>query len=182
MNARPHEIQALDVFGSVEGLISEGDIPGEPPGPEAPERWIDLVQQRYRWTRGILQAIRKRKRLFLSPFPDFPLWVSTVQLGFEALVWPVLNIGAHLFFAIVALLFGAGELIVYWMILLTLLDLVAALVTVSMEEESLSLVPMALIYRFVFILFLDVVKTFATIEELFRLDMGWGKLQRVAGT
>jgi len=149
---------------------------------EAPERWVDLVQQRYRWTRGILQAIRKRKGLFLSPFPDFPLWISTVQLGFEALVWPVMNIFAHLFFAIVALLFGVGELIVYWIILLTLLDLVAALVTVSMEEESLSLVPMALIYRFVFILFLDVVKTLATIEELFKIDMGWGKLQRVAAS
>jgi biofilm PGA synthesis N-glycosyltransferase PgaC len=147
---------------------------------QAPERWIDLVQQRYRWTRGILQAVRKRKGLFLKPFPDFPLWVSAIQLGFEALVWPVMNITAHLFFAIVALLFGAGELIVYWIILLTLLDLVAALVTVSMEEESLALVPMALIYRFVFILFLDVVKTFATIEELFRLEMGWGKLERVA--
>lgn len=149
---------------------------------EAPDSWMDLAQQRYRWTRGILQAIRKRKGLFLRPFPDFPLWVSTVQLGFEALVWPVMNVFAHLFFAIVALMFGAGELIVYWMILLTLLDLVAALVTVSMEEESLSLVPMALIYRFVFILFLDVVKMFATIEELFRLDMGWGKLERVAAT
>ena len=89
---------------------------------------------------------------------------------------------AHLFFAIVALLFGAGELIVYWMILLTLLDLVAALITVSMEEESLTLVPMALIYRFIFILFLDVVKTFATVEELFKLDMGWGKLKRVASS
>ena len=149
---------------------------------EAPERWIDLAQQRYRWTRGILQAIRKRKGLFLRPFPDFPLWVSTVQLGFEALVWPVMNIGAHLFFAIVALLFGAGELILYWMIMLTLLDLVAALVTVAMEQESISLVPMALLYRFVFILFLDVVKAFATLEELFRLDMGWAKLQRVAAT
>jgi biofilm PGA synthesis N-glycosyltransferase PgaC len=147
---------------------------------EAPERWIDLVQQRYRWTRGILQAMRKRKALLLRPFPDFPLWVSTMQMGFEALVWPVLNIFSSLFFAIVALLFGAGELIVYWMILLTLLDLVAALVTVSMEEESLALVPMALLYRFGFILFLDVVKAFATLEEFFRLDMGWGKLQRVA--
>ena len=108
-----------------------------------------------------------------------PLWVSTIQLGFEALVWPVMNVFAHLFFAIVAVLFGAGELILYWMVLLTLLDLVAALVTVSMEEESLTLVPMALIYRFIFILFLDVVKMFATMEELFRLDMGWGKLQRL---
>lgn len=149
---------------------------------EAPETWIDLVQQRYRWTRGILQALKKRKGIFLRPFPDFPLWVSTVQIAFEALVWPVMNVYAHLFFAIVAVLFGASELIVYWIILLTLLDLVAALVTVSMEEESLELVPMALAYRFVFILFLDVVKMFATVEELFRLEMGWGKLQRVAGT
>jgi cellulose synthase/poly-beta-1,6-N-acetylglucosamine synthase-like glycosyltransferase len=146
---------------------------------EAPETWRDLTQQRYRWTRGILQALRKRKILFARPFPDFPLWISTIQLGFEALVWPVMNVFAHLFFAIVAVLFGAGELILYWMVLLTLLDLVAALVTVSMEEESLTLVPMALIYRFIFILFLDVVKMFATMEELFRLDMGWGKLQRL---
>jgi len=149
---------------------------------EAPEQWVDLVQQRYRWTRGILQTIRKRKGIFLRPFPDFPLWVSTVQLGFEALIWPMMNVFAHLFFAIIAILFGGGELIVYWMILLTLLDLVAALVTVAMEEESLELVPMALVYRFVFILFLDVVKTFATFEELFRLEMAWGKLQRVAST
>jgi poly-beta-1,6 N-acetyl-D-glucosamine synthase len=149
---------------------------------EAPESWRDLTQQRYRWTRGILQTLRKRRGIFLRPFPDFPLWISTVQLGFEAIVWPVLNVFAHLFFAIVAILFGAGELILYWMILLTLLDLVAALVTVSMEEESLALVPMALIYRFIFILFLDVVKMFATMEEIFRLDMGWGKLQRLEGT
>ncbi len=148
---------------------------------EAPESWTDLVQQRYRWTRGILQTIRKRKRIFLRPFPDFPLWVSTLQLGFEALVWPAMNVFAHLFFVIVTLLFGAGEIILHWIVLLTLLDLVAALVTVSMEEESLALVPMALVYRFVFILFLDVVKMLATIEEIFRLEMGWGKLNRTAG-
>ena len=71
--------------------------------------------------------------------------------------------------------------ILHWIVLLTLLDLVAALVTVSMEEESLALVPMALVYRFVFILFLDVVKMLATIEEIFRLEMGWGKLNRTAG-
>lgn len=149
---------------------------------QAPEKWIDLAQQRYRWTRGILQTLRKRKGVFLRPFPDFPLWVSTLQMGFEAVLWPVLNIYAHLFFALVALLLGSGELILYWMVLLTLLDLVAALVTVSMEEESLSLVPLAFLYRFVFVLFLDVVKAFASLEELFRLDMGWGKLKRVEAT
>jgi poly-beta-1,6-N-acetyl-D-glucosamine synthase len=149
---------------------------------QAPENWLDLIQQRYRWTRGILQSLKKRKGLFLRPFPDFPLWLSVMEMGFEAVVWPILNVYAHLFFALVALLFGAGELLLYWWILLTLLDLVAAFVTVSMEEESLSLVPYALIYRFFFILFLDVVKTFAALEELFNLGMGWEKVRRVATT
>ncbi len=149
---------------------------------QAPETFLDLVQQRYRWTRGILQSLRKRKGLFVRPFPDFPLWLSVVEMGFEGIVWPILNVYAHLFFALVALLFGAGELLLYWWILLTLLDLVAAFVTVSMEGEQLSLVPYALAYRFFFILFLDVVKTFAAMEELFRLEMGWEKLRRTATT
>ena len=147
---------------------------------QAPTKVLDLVQQRYRWTRGILQAVRKRKGILLQPFPDFPLWLSAWQMAFEGVVWPVLNVYGHLFFACVALLYGMGELLLYWWVLLTLLDLVAALVTVSMEEESLSLVPLAVVYRFFFVLFLDVIKTFAAIEELFRLGMDWGKLRRVA--
>jgi cellulose synthase/poly-beta-1,6-N-acetylglucosamine synthase-like glycosyltransferase len=145
---------------------------------QAPDRWIDLVQQRYRWTRGILQAIRKRRSLLIKPFPDFPLWLSVMEMGFEAIVWPVMNVYAHLFFAVVALLFGMGELLLYWWILLTLLDMVAALVTVSMEEESLGLVPLAVIYRVFFILFLDVTKAFAATEELFRFGMDWDKVRR----
>jgi len=145
---------------------------------QPPEKWMDLVQQRYRWTRGILQTARKRKGLFLEPFPDFPLWLSVVQFGFEALVWPAINIFAHAFFAIVLLLFGGGELIIYWVVLLTLLDVVAAILTLSMEEESLSLVPMAVVYRYFYLLFLDVVKMFATFEELFGIDMEWSKVAR----
>lgn len=72
-----------------------------------------------------------------------------------------------------------GELVLYWWILLTLLDIGAALVTVSMEEEELWLVPLAVIYRIFFILFLDVTKSFAAIEELFRFGMGWEKLGRM---
>lgn len=146
---------------------------------QAPERWLDLVQQRYRWTRGILQAIRKRKWLLIKPVPDFPLWLSVLEMGFEAVVWPIMNVYAHLFFAVVALLFGMGELLLYWWLLLTLLDLVAALVTVSMEEEQLSLVPLAVIYRVFFILFLDVTKSFAATEELFRFGMDWDQVRRI---
>lgn len=146
----------------------------------APEGFLDLIQQRYRWTRGLLQAVGKRKEVLLRPFPDFPLWLSVVEMTFEAVVWPILNVYAHLFFAVVALLFGMGELLLYWWMLLTMLDLVIALVTISMEEEDLSLLPYALVYRFFFILFLDVAKTFAAVEEALKLGMDWEKVRRVA--
>jgi cellulose synthase/poly-beta-1,6-N-acetylglucosamine synthase-like glycosyltransferase len=149
---------------------------------QGPTSLVDLIQQRSRWTRGILQAIRKRKQILLRPFPDFPLWLSAMEMAFEGVVWPVLNVYAHLFFAVVALLYGMGELLLYWWILLTLLDLVVALITVSMEEEELGLVPYAIIYRFFFILFLDVTKTLAAVEEAFNLGMDWGKLRRVSLT
>jgi hypothetical protein len=49
---------------------------------------------------------------------------------------------------------------------------------VAMEEEDLRLVPLAILYRFFFIATVDVVKLFATVEELLRFKMGWGKLER----
>lgn len=146
---------------------------------EAPERLVDLIQQRYRWTRGILQALSKHKWTLFTPLPDLPLWFSLLQMGFEAVIWPAMNVYGHLFFAYVAVAFGMSEMLLAWWTLLTLLDLVAALATVGMEEEQLSLVPYALIYRFFFILLIDVVKLCSTIEEALNLRMNWGKLERV---
>jgi biofilm PGA synthesis N-glycosyltransferase PgaC len=146
---------------------------------EAPERLVDLIQQRYRWTRGILQALSKHKAMLLMPIPDVPLWLSLMQMVFEATLWPIMNVYGHLFFAYVAVVFGMGEMLLAWWTLLTLLDLVAALATVGMEEEQLSLVPFALVYRFFFILLIDVVKLCSTFEEALNLRMSWGKLERV---
>lgn len=146
---------------------------------EAPERLLDLVQQRYRWTRGLLQALGKHWRALLFPLPDFSLWLSLMQMGFETLIWPVMNVYGHVFFVYIALAFGMGELLFAWWMLLTLLDLVAALATIGMEEEQLWLVPYALIYRLFFFLLIDVVKLFSSLEEFLKLRMSWGKLERI---
>jgi hypothetical protein len=50
---------------------------------------------------------------------------------------------------------------------------------VVVEEESLLLVPYAIFYRAFFALTIDVAKLFATFEELFKLRMDWGKLERI---
>jgi cellulose synthase/poly-beta-1,6-N-acetylglucosamine synthase-like glycosyltransferase len=145
---------------------------------EAPERLRDMIKQRYRWTRGILQALRKRSAWLGSPRRGLAVWTSLQAMLFEAVVWPVVNVIGNLFFAVTALSVGAGPGVLYWWLLLTLLDVAAALHTIGMEEEDLGLVPYAILYRFFFITMVDVAKLFAAVEEFANVRMTWGKLER----
>ncbi len=147
---------------------------------ESPETLVDLIKQRYRWTRGILQALRKRAGWLALPRPGsgIGVWISLQAMLFEAVSWPVMNVAGNLIFALAALEAGAGAYVAWWWLLLTLLDVAAALHSVAMEEEDLSLVPYAVVYRLFFVAMIDVTKLFATVEELFKVRMTWGKLER----
>ncbi|HEX5817484.1 MAG TPA: glycosyltransferase family 2 protein [Gemmatimonadales bacterium] len=145
---------------------------------EAPEQLLDLLKQRYRWTRGILQALRKRASFLVLPRHGFGVWLSVNLMFFEGIVWPAVNILGNGLFAVLAIRSGAGEMVLFWWLLLTMLDVVAAVYTVAMEEEELSLVLYAVVYRFVFINIIDVAKLMATVEEFLGVRMSWGKLER----
>lgn len=145
---------------------------------EAPELFVELIRQRYRWTRGILQALRKRASVLSSPRGQIVTWISVAFMFFEAVLWPTVNILGGLLFTIAALSAGVTAGIFYWWMLLTILDVSAALYTIVMEEEDLGLVPYAVVYRFLFVTMIDVAKLFATIEEAANVRMTWGKLAR----
>jgi len=145
---------------------------------ESPEIFVDLIRQRYRWTRGILQALRKRTHVLSSPREQFTTWMSVAFMFFEAVLWPTVNILGGLMFTLAALSAGVASGIFYWWVLLTMLDVAAALYTIVMEEEDLTLVPYAVVYRFLFVTMIDVAKLFATIEEAANVRMTWGKLAR----
>jgi len=145
---------------------------------EAPEELLDIIKQRYRWSRGILQALRKQKRLLVTNETSVSTPISLWYMVFEGLVWPAMNIFASVFFVWIALLYGMTKLLVLWWVLLTALDLLIAVHAILMEGEQLSLAPYAIFYRFFYIVIIDVTKVFATLEELIGLDMSWGKLAR----
>jgi cellulose synthase/poly-beta-1,6-N-acetylglucosamine synthase-like glycosyltransferase len=146
---------------------------------QAPVKLQQLLKQRYRWTRGILQSIRKHKRLMLNPTINFSDTFILWSMFYEALIWPPMNIAAHLFFIIAALVFGFTQLIFFWWAGLALLDLITALYCVAAEEEEFRLVSYAIIYRMVFILIIDICKAMSTVEEFLGIRMTWGKLERV---
>jgi len=145
---------------------------------EAPEELLDVIKQRYRWSRGILQTLRKQKELLVRSSGTVTTPLSLWYMIFEGLVWPAMNIFANLFFVWIALLYGMTKLLVLWWLLLTVLDVLIAIHAILMEREDLKLAPYAIFYRFFYIVIIDVTKVFATLEELVGLDMQWGKLAR----
>ncbi|MFZ2322175.1 MAG: glycosyltransferase [Ignavibacteriaceae bacterium] len=145
---------------------------------EAPVTLQQLLKQRYRWTRGILQSIRKHKKLLFNPTVNlghtFILWL----MSYEALIWPTMNIAANAFFIFAAVFFGFSQLIFFWWAGLAILDMVTALYCIAVEKEEFRLIWYAIIYRMFFILIIDICKTMSTIEEFLGIRMTWGKLER----
>ncbi len=153
--------------------------PGSIAYTEAPESLLDLLKQRYRWTRGILQAIAKHKRKLVDPRTGVGITFTLWYMIFEGIMWPLMNVFAHVLFVFVAVRWGAALPLVLWFAQLTVLDLAAALYCVAIEEEDISLVPYAVLYRAFFALTVDISKVLATFEEAFKLKMDWGKLERI---
>jgi poly-beta-1,6-N-acetyl-D-glucosamine synthase len=147
---------------------------------EAPERLRDLLKQRYRWTRGILQALRKHAGpIMRGGHSNLGARVTIAYMIFESVLWPVANVFANVLLIAVALHYGVNRLLMLWWLQLTLLDMVGALFSVAMEREDFRLVPLAVVYRISYILLVDVAKCLATLEEMAGVSMSWGKLERV---
>jgi poly-beta-1,6-N-acetyl-D-glucosamine synthase len=163
-------------------LIAEGyKIDFEPDAiayTEAPEDLLDLIKQRYRWTRGILQAIRKHKEYLFNfrkrASTSMVLW----YMLFEAIFWPFMDFWASVFFIYISATTGLSSLIVYWWAMFTVLDMAGALYCLLVTKEQLKLVFYAILYRLYFIGIINISKIFATIEEWFNIEMSWGKLER----
>jgi poly-beta-1,6-N-acetyl-D-glucosamine synthase len=145
---------------------------------ETPSRLLDLLKQRYRWTRGILQATKKHSAALWQPRKAgvncFILW----YMLFEGIMWPFSTLLGNVFFSYVAIQYGLASLLFYWWLQLTILDVVAAAYCVIVEEEEPSLIMYAISFRLFYINIIDVSKVFATIEEWRGQTMTWGKLDR----
>jgi len=145
---------------------------------EAPENLRDIFKQRYRWTRGIMQSLKKHKKKVFLPFNNFSTSFTLWMMIFESFLWPVMNIFAHLFLVFVAINYGFTPILVLWWCLLTVLDMAIAVHCVTMENESFMLVPYSFFYRIFYILAIDICKLFALLEEILGFKMVWGKVER----
>ncbi len=145
---------------------------------EAPEELLDLLKQRYRWTRGILQSVLKHKDKLWKLHKNFSMSMVIWYMLFEAVFWPIASIFANVFIIYIGVSSGHSEMLIYWWIIFTVLDVAASLYCVSVTKEKMGLVLYSLYYRIFFINVVNVAKVLATVEEFFGVQMSWGKLER----
>ncbi len=145
---------------------------------ETPMRLLNLLKQRYRWTRGILQATAKHRWALWHPRKAGVNFYILWYMLFEGIIWPFSNLLACVFFIYVSLQYGLIILLFYWWVQLTLLDMVAAAYCCIVEDEEPSIIPYSILFRMFYINIIDISKVLATIEEWRGHSMTWGKLER----
>ena len=144
---------------------------------EAPDELLILLKQRYRWTRGILQAIRKHS-VHLFNFSNFNFSIVLWYMLFEAIFWPFMDLFVNVFLIYISFVQGVNTLLIYWWLLFTIVDISGALYCILITNEKKTLAFYAIFYRLYFISIINIAKIFATIEEWFNIEMSWGKLER----
>jgi biofilm PGA synthesis N-glycosyltransferase PgaC len=133
-----------------------------------------LLNQRYRWIRGNIQAIWKCWRRWheLPSAPGaLPLWLGIFIA--ETVVWPAVNIyGLLLFVALVATVGQIGNLWPWYLILLGI-EVNAAAFSIRVIGEKRLLIALMPIFRSAYSVVLDVNTLCAVCSELFRQRMRW---------
>lgn len=145
---------------------------------EAPEEFNSLIKQRYRWSRGIVQAIKLNSKWLLSPLSNlrnfFIMWYMLV----ESIVIPTVNYLFVMVAIFMALKSESHIIIGYYFSQLVLLDLVIITYSLITENFSFRLLLLGFVNRFTYGLALEIQRFFAIFDELFELPMTWGKLER----
>jgi len=146
---------------------------------ESPNKLLDLLQQRYRWTRGMLQAIRKRSDALWHPRRSLTNFLLMWYMVFEVIIWPFSTVLGNIFFLYIGIKYGLATLLLFWWLQLTLLDIVSALYCIFLEDEDLTLLLYVVLFRLFYMVVVDFSKLFAVVEDFLGVGMTWGKLKRV---
>jgi len=162
-------------------LLAAGwTIPYEPEAKawaESPSKGFDLMSQRYRWSRGTVQAVFKHRKSLLAPRRQPLLFATLWYMALDTLVVPTVSLLMACFFAFVAATSGGHELFLLWILLATLFDVAVTAYCLILDDEDIHLLPASLALR-PYAILTDVIKLLATVEEVAQVDMTWGKLTR----
>ncbi len=145
---------------------------------EAPEDFTSLIKQRYRWSRGTIQAIRINSGCLWKPFSSPRNFVILTYLALETLVIPNITFILSALCIQSAVVTGNGAILSLFFMQITLLDLAMTAYCAVVTPEIIALVSLAALNRLTYGLALEIIRFFSSLDELLSLPMNWNKLQR----
>ncbi len=175
-----HDTFAEDRDLTLKLLAAGWTIPYEPGAKawaESPSKVLDLMSQRYRWSRGTVQAVFKHRKSLLAPRQQPLLFVTLWYMALDTFLVPTVSLAMACFFAYVVTTTGGHEFFLLWILLAALFDVAVTAYCLILDEEDIHLLPASLALR-PYAILTDVIKLLATVEELAQADMNWGKLTR----
>jgi cellulose synthase/poly-beta-1,6-N-acetylglucosamine synthase-like glycosyltransferase len=145
---------------------------------EGPIELSQLITQRYRWSRGMVQAIFKNIRhlnVFKSGLRNS---LTMLYMLVESVFIPIVNFSFTMLTIQYALTYGGTQMLGSYFIGLTLLDLSLTLFSMITERNVKPFFMLSIINRVTYGLFLETLRFFAIIDELLGIPMSWGQLKR----
>lgn len=144
---------------------------------DAPKSLEDLMKQRRRWYRGMLQVLDKHREVYMRPRYGWLGLLGVPNLWFEAFS-PMINVTLILLAFFNILLLGESVISFYGLSSYFLVELVVGALALSLDphpsrREYLTL-PLLLFYN----VFLDGVRMMALVEETVNITMRWEKPKR----
>jgi biofilm PGA synthesis N-glycosyltransferase PgaC len=145
---------------------------------EAPESIRDLVSQRYRWSRGVVQALKENARWLLMPI-QFPRnFCIILYILVESIFIPIANFVFTFLSLEYALSHSSLDLCGEFFLQLMMLDVTLALFCVALENGSFKLLAASLLNRFTYGFAMEILRFFSIVDEVLGLPMSWAKLER----
>jgi cellulose synthase/poly-beta-1,6-N-acetylglucosamine synthase-like glycosyltransferase len=143
---------------------------------ETPTDIFALLRQRYRWKRGIFQAL-KDNFLGLITAAEIRQPIIAVILIFESFLLEIIGFGVTLFMLTNIIYTFSLNLLVLWLILLLSLDLIALMIAVPFKT-LFKWVPILLIQKITYTYALQFWGVLSLIDEWRSTKMSWDKLDR----
>jgi cellulose synthase/poly-beta-1,6-N-acetylglucosamine synthase-like glycosyltransferase len=143
---------------------------------EAPADIFALLRQRYRWKRGIFQAL-KDNFFALITAPNIRQPLIAVILIFEGFLFEVIGFGITLFMLTNIIYTFSLKLLVLWLLLLLVLDVIALLIAAPFRT-LFKWIPILLIQKITYTYALQCWGVLSLMDEWRSTKMSWDKLDR----
>lgn len=144
---------------------------------DAPKNTEDLIKQRRRWHRGMIQVLDKHKDMYLNRKYGLSGVFGIPNLWLDAFS-PFLNIGFLLFTAIMWALTGEFSSSIYGIAIFLFVGLAMGVIGLSLEpkpeKRNYLVLPLLLFFN----VFLDGIRIMSTVEDVINIVMEWEKPKR----